>query len=277
MNTLRAFHGDTSVKNKFLTRVRAHRQADEFRQKYFYWHNGVGCAVGCTIHSDNHELYETELGIPHILARLEDYLFEEMPDYMAKKWPVDFLSVIPVGADLSRVWPTFMVWCLTDSKRGVIKYARTDEQRQAIVEVARLYSEGCTDQAQWEAASSAAAVHYWDAISAKVKLNHRINAAQSAATSSITCDAVREDCKTRLHILSAELVTLSTEENAARCAVDAALGKLDALGWAVNAARRLAAKTPWDNLPGYEASCKSYKTMTKELLRLLKDAPLQPI
>ena len=84
MNSLRAFYGDTNIKKKFLTRVRAHRKADEFRQKYFHWHNGMGCAVGCTIHSDNHDLYETELGIPPILARLEDYLFEEMPGSMAK-------------------------------------------------------------------------------------------------------------------------------------------------------------------------------------------------
>ena len=71
MNKLIAFHGKQSVKDFYIERVRAHAAADEIIHGK-YWENGKGCAVGCTIHSRTHARYETELGIPLALARLED-------------------------------------------------------------------------------------------------------------------------------------------------------------------------------------------------------------
>ena len=90
---LRAFHNDPAIKAKYLARVRAHRLADELIHGT-YWQYGKGCAVGCTIHSSNHAAYETELGIPEILARLEDGLFEALPNGEAKVWPEAFLKAI---------------------------------------------------------------------------------------------------------------------------------------------------------------------------------------
>ena len=80
-NTLRgnvmliAFHGDPAVKEKYLNRVTLHERADEIIHGK-YWENGKGCAVGCTVHSSKHAAFETELGIPLMLAKLEDRLFE---------------------------------------------------------------------------------------------------------------------------------------------------------------------------------------------------------
>src|SRR5690242_9395929 len=99
-----AYHGDKEIKAKYLARVRAHIAADELIHGR-YWENGKGCAVGCTIHSGNHASYETELGIPRILAKLEDGIFEALDNGRSKKWPEEFLSSIKVGADLSLVWP----------------------------------------------------------------------------------------------------------------------------------------------------------------------------
>ena len=93
-----AFHGDPEIKKKYLERVRAHRRTDEII-KGKYWENGKGCAIGCTIHSNLHANYETELGIPRILAKLEDGMFEGLPNDYAMKWPEKFLDAIPVGAD----------------------------------------------------------------------------------------------------------------------------------------------------------------------------------
>lgn len=73
--TLLAFHGDKAIKAKYLARVKAHAEADEIIHGT-YWEKGKGCAVGCTIHSEKHSAYETELGMPIILARLEDRIFE---------------------------------------------------------------------------------------------------------------------------------------------------------------------------------------------------------
>ena len=93
-----AYHNDPSIKEKYLLRVRSHAAQDEII-KGKYWENGKGCAVGCTVHSSNHSAYETELGIPAWLARVEDRLFEGMPLARAKLWPEQFLSAIRPGAD----------------------------------------------------------------------------------------------------------------------------------------------------------------------------------
>ena len=73
-NSLRAFHNDPAIKAEYLARVAAHEKADEIA-KGFYWEGGRGCAVGCTIHGSSHMKYQTTLGIPVMLARLEDRIF----------------------------------------------------------------------------------------------------------------------------------------------------------------------------------------------------------
>ena len=74
---LAAYHSDPAVKRKYVGRMRAHLEADEIIHGT-YWTNGKGCAIGCTIHSANHDKYETELGIPNWFAILEDHVFESM-------------------------------------------------------------------------------------------------------------------------------------------------------------------------------------------------------
>ena len=114
---MQAFHNDEKIKAKYLSRVRAHAAADEIIHGW-YWENGKGCAVGCTVHSDQHRAYESELGIPVMLARLEDRLFEGLPNGESKLFPERFLNCIPVGADLSRVGWQFLYWLLTEELVG---------------------------------------------------------------------------------------------------------------------------------------------------------------
>jgi hypothetical protein len=133
-----AFHGKTKIKKQYVARVLAHQKADEI-VKGQYWKEGKGCAVGCTIHGSDHAQYETELGIPRVIARLEDGIFEALPNDLAQAWPARFLKAVPVGADLSNVWPQFAVWLLTDERYGVIQFANTEARRQAIQSVADLY------------------------------------------------------------------------------------------------------------------------------------------
>lgn len=136
-----AYHGDKAIRKKYLDRVKAHYKADEIIHGT-YWQDGKGCAVGCTVHSNSHEAYETELGIPRLLARLEDGIFESLQNGRAKEWPVQFLSAIKVGADLSDIWPQFAVWLLIDGTWGVLQFAKTDKQRESINAVAKFYMEG---------------------------------------------------------------------------------------------------------------------------------------
>ncbi len=110
---MQAFHNDVSIKARYIGRVLAHREADEIEHGY-YWEKGKGCAVGCTIHSANHAHYESEIGIPIMLARLEDRLFEGMSNGRSKEFPLQFLQAPKVGADLSLVGWKFLHWLLTE-------------------------------------------------------------------------------------------------------------------------------------------------------------------
>lgn len=121
--TLISYFGDKKVKAKFLERVLEHKKADEII-KGQYWQNGRGCAVGCTIHGNNHYAYEAELGIPAWLAFLEDQIFESLPLADAKNWPGDLLEAIPVGVDLEPVKKRFLSWLMLDEEFGVINLTK---------------------------------------------------------------------------------------------------------------------------------------------------------
>src|SRR5687768_13798134 len=140
IETMLAFHGDPKIKTRYLNRVRRHAAADQI-VRGSYWDGFRGCAVGCTIHGSDHGKYETELGIPRILAKLEDGIFESLPLERALTWPAEFLKAPAVGADLSMVWPRFAVWLLVDPEHGIVKYARNAKGEAAIRQVAELYQQ----------------------------------------------------------------------------------------------------------------------------------------
>src|SRR5882762_1625720 len=134
MTTLLAYHSDPKIKSKYLKRVRAHIKADELVKGTYYKTSGKvqACGVGCTIHSSDHMAYETELGIPVMLARLEDCIFEGADMAWSKQWPKRFLEAIKPGVDLSKVGWKFQHWLLLDPKEGVVRFAR--EQDKPIFE-----------------------------------------------------------------------------------------------------------------------------------------------
>jgi hypothetical protein len=171
-----AYHGKQEIKDFYLARVRAHAAADELIHG-MYWENGKGCAVGCTVHSDSHAAYERELGIPRILARLEDGIFEGMPNGKSKEWPEQFLAAIEPGRDLSLIWPRFAVWLLTDKWHGVLQYAKTQRAKIAIQNIADAYQSvvnGKQKKIDWSklrtaAASAAYAAYAAAAYAARIK------------------------------------------------------------------------------------------------------------
>ena len=137
---MKSFHNDPLIKEKYINRLKDHYSADEII-KGQYWENGKGCAVGCTIHSRNHSNYETELGIPKVIARLEDNIFEKLPNELAKEFPLQFLSAINVGADLSNVWRYFTIWLLTDAEYGMLQFAKN---KKVVQDIADAYLEDIT-------------------------------------------------------------------------------------------------------------------------------------
>lgn len=184
---LRAFHGDPDVKATYLARVEAHRQADEIVQGV-YWEHGKGCAVGCTIHSDDHARYETELGVPTTLARLQDRIFEGLPRTEAKEFPAAFLAAIPVGADLTKVAPRFL-YALILRRRAAVDaetYPQIVAAMDQVLVVLKAWGEtGVVDQRA--AASAAASAADSAARAAYSAASAAARAAYSAASAAEYC------------------------------------------------------------------------------------------
>ena len=172
-----AFQNTTVTKLDVLAQLRAHAAADQII-KGQYWENGKGCAVGCTVHSDNHAEYETRFGIPQMLARLEDCIFEGLPNADAMAWPVRFMEAVPEGADLSRLSWRFLHWLLTDEtvNPGINHPLVRDAVKQCADVLLRL-TEG--EPVDVSAALSAA----WNADSAVWNAD---SAARSAALSALS-------------------------------------------------------------------------------------------
>ncbi len=133
-----AFHGDKAIKTKYVNRVKAPQIADEIMQGK-YWENGRGCAVGCTVHSDKHDAYETELGISWRLARVEDSIFEALSNEEAKKFPLQFLNKVKLGIDTELIFKKFTIWALIDKKFGVVNFTNNKEHKAVIKEIAATY------------------------------------------------------------------------------------------------------------------------------------------
>ena len=137
-----AFTETEVSKDQLIASLTAHAEADRFI-KGAYWQNGKGCAVGCSLRdfrpkeTGNHGLYEPLFGIPRILARLEDGIFENLPDNLSKEWPLRFANAVKPGSDLSMVWPKFMLWLLRDR---LPKFAAKNERAlKAVNTVGDLY------------------------------------------------------------------------------------------------------------------------------------------
>ena len=167
--TLLAYHGDPAIKRKYLSRLRAHRKADELVAGVGFNQNGKsvqGCAVGCTFDKYDHSRGPVEIGVPAVLIHLEDAIFEGLSrtgtrnEHLA--FPESFLSIIRPGADLSMVWPRFALWML-DGPRGPIpaKARNHPTVKAAIDRVSSLYlawikTNVKPSACQWDAAGNAA-------------------------------------------------------------------------------------------------------------------------
>jgi hypothetical protein len=186
--TMLAFVNTTVTKPAILKQLKAHAKADQF-VKGMYWDYVKGCAIGCTIHSGNHVEYEKRFGIPQMLAHLEDHVFEGLPNDLAKKWPVQFMSAVQPGADLSRVGWQFLHWLLTDDQvnPGINHPLVSDAIKKcaAVLEAKGLNSGAASAarSAAWSAESAASAA--WSAASAA-------SAAWSAASAASAAESAAE-------------------------------------------------------------------------------------
>ena len=108
---MKAFHNDPKIKAKYVKRVKHHLEMDNLVPG-LGWNNGKGCAIGCTLENYDHASYEKELGVPELLARVEDTIFEGLPKKSAMLWPERFLKAIKPGANLEKVKKPFLIFIL---------------------------------------------------------------------------------------------------------------------------------------------------------------------
>lgn len=148
------------TKDEMLARLAEHYRLDQIIQGA-YWSAGKGCAVGCLTHdpAGGHDQFPVRWGIPVELAYLMDGLFELLPADVCPDWPTRIMSAIPVGADLSLVWPRWAHWMLTGLLPGLLPGA---EESAAVVEqVADLYlrviAGSLPTAVEWSEAARAAA------------------------------------------------------------------------------------------------------------------------
>ena len=178
-----AFHRTTVTKSALLKQLRGHARADEI-VKGKYWQDGKGCAVGCTVHGSSHALYESMFGIPQMLARLEDCIFEGLPNAQAQTWPIRFIEAVTVGSDLSVVGWKFLYWLLTDQtvNPGITDPAVSASVHGAATLIGKLArGEAISASAARSAAESAARSAESAAWSAMSAARRAVRGAESAA------------------------------------------------------------------------------------------------
>lgn len=162
---LRAYHGDHALREATIARMREHAAADEIIQGR-YWEHGKGCLVGCAIHDappeGRHAAFPRVYGIPEVVARLADRIFEGLTPTEAKELPVAFFEASPAGADLALAWPRFAVALMIDPEHGVARLTAAGTPARAAIEaVAALYQRVIDGDAvsaeEWAAHADAAA------------------------------------------------------------------------------------------------------------------------
>ena len=269
--SLIAYHNNQSEKDEILAQLAAHRKADELI-KGQYWEDGKGCAVGCTIHSGNHIEYEERFGIPVMLARLEDCIFEGLPNDKAKNWPERFMSAIEPGQDLSLVGWKFLHWLLTDEMVNPgINHEAVRDTVQQCADIMKSLAGGDvgTESAEsaWRAAERAAD-------SAAECAAER--AAWRAADSAAECAAECAEWSARSAAKSAKSAKSASESAAWSASESAAWSASESARSASESARSAAESAAWsasESAAWSASESAAYQKMADRLIYLIERSP----
>jgi len=96
--------------------VAEHIEADAVVQgDYWSEDEQKGCFIGCLVHADRPDLIEERYGIPVMITKIAEAIFERLPADEAKQFFADFPAAINNdGKDLSRVGWQFLAQTLRD-------------------------------------------------------------------------------------------------------------------------------------------------------------------
>jgi hypothetical protein len=181
MSELRGYHNDAALKKSVIAQMAAYRGAEKLIKGTYGNEGGVSCLVG-----NNHALYKKTFGIPEMLGRLEDCIFDGLPEEKAQKWPERFLSAIKVGVNLSLVGWKFQLWSQIENHKRAKRQKMPDDVIAAIkgvIPFLKILAEGKTLTKKQILAASVAASTAWSAASARSARLPRSSLAASAAYS----------------------------------------------------------------------------------------------
>ena len=150
--TFCAFYGDPAIKAKHSARLHARQTADKTVQDAFAEPKGyiaAYCPSPAKVFDPERDKdygkygeWALLFGYPTPLSGLRDAICEGLPESEARQFALDFLAVVPVGADLRRVWPRFALWLLSDAAHGVLQFvnAQNGATAQSVVDFYRVDS-----------------------------------------------------------------------------------------------------------------------------------------
>src|ERR1700676_815813 len=185
---LKAYHNDPAIKEVLINQLQAHYDADEII-KGTYWQDGKGCAVGCSIHSSDHSLYEKELGLPEWIARVEDRIFEGLPNHLSKEWPLRISKAVKIGSNIDKIKIPFLI-LVVESVLDKFDHEKFPECKISIENLLHLLktnpenseadSRAAASAAAWAAAEAARAAWAAEAAEADSRAAARADACAAA-------------------------------------------------------------------------------------------------
>ena len=267
------------TKKALLKEIKWHRTQDMILQGTYgsevdgKWR---GCAVGCAIHSINrlankslatndHRVYETELGIPEWLARLEDSIFEGLPKEEAIWWPERFIAAVPEGVDLELVRWKFGAWLMQENIARVQKLKISESLKEQVLDAIRqvlAVHEAAIKTGKWDesAARSAESAARSVAESARSVAESARSVARSAESAAWFAESVAESVE------SARSAARSAES--ARSAAESAWSAAESarsVARSAESAARSAESAAWF------AESVAYTRYAKKLTEILKE------
>ena len=274
-----SYHNDENLKILVVSEMKKHQEQDQFIKRSYGTVNGKfkGCAIGCTIDSLNivlgksydtsrHDVLEEAIGIPVWLARLQDVLFENLPNRENSQFAVDFLDAIPVGVNIEPIKWKFCAFIMKENIERVLKLPNlSDELRKQVLDALRVVlnlhtnaiNEGSYDKSAAESVAESAA---WSARSAAAAWS---TAAESAAAAAAAAESAAAAASAWL---AAESAVWSVAECAELVADSAAWSAVWSAVWSARSAAAAAESA---------AECTespAYKRYANELINLLKGA-----
>ena len=261
-----SYKNDVNLKTMIVEEMKSHQEHDQIIKGTYGRMNGVfkGCAVGCAVDSfnrkldkkyavDSHAAFENAIGVPEWLARVQDNIFEGLPDKENSQFAVDFLEAIPVGVNLKPVQWKFCAFILKENIERVLSLKIADDLKKQVVYAIRqvlTLHEDAIKSGDWKksAARSAAECARSAADSAAESARSAWSAARPAAWST----------------------AWSAAESAAECARSAAESAAEsARPSAWSAARSAAWSAAWSARSAARSA--AYQRYAKKLLKILKE------